>query len=173
MSTEKEKTVAELLFENEKELQANPADVALLAQREVLLHKQNVEKWLDEVNTHVDEKAKELGQIFGCIVIPALYVIKELEDVAVAYIKKPDTKQSFKLLRLLGENFENGLEMSAKSQLIRDSDLALRQIEGTASDSRFMDVEGKYLPENADLNLSLLFKMQGLVRPFADQFKKK
>ncbi len=168
-----EKTTSEKLAENEEALNKNPADVALLLEKENLLTKKRVEDWLDEINRLTDEKAQELSAIFGCIVMPSVYVIKELEDVAVAFIKKPDTKQSFKLLRALGENFENGLELAAKAQLIRTTDLAARSVEGVASDARFMDVEGKYASEDSDLNLSLLFKMQGLVRPFSDQFKKK
>lgn len=168
-----EKTISQKLIENKEALKLSPNDTDLLAEKEKLTTQKEVEDWLELINTLADEKAEELARIFNCIVEPVVYVIKEKEDAAVGFIKKPDTKQSFKLLRALGENFENGLELAARSQLIRDLDLSSRGLEGTASDPRFMDVDGKCSSEYSDLNLSLLFKMQGLVKPFANQFKKK
>lgn len=173
MNQTEEKTISEQLIENEEALKLNPTDAVLIKQHSELLKQKEVEDWLDKVNSIADEKAKELSELFSCEIKVAVYVIEELKDVAVAFIRLPDAKQSFKLLRALGENFENGLELAARSQLIRDADLTARSMQGEGSDPRFMDVNGAYDKKYSDLNLSLMFKMQGLVRPFKDEFKKK
>src|ERR1035437_2958454 len=134
---------------------------------------QKLSSWLQNINTVADEKAKELSALLGCEVSPAVYVVEEGVNAAIAHIKQPDAKQALKLMRSLGENYENGLELGARSQLIRTSDLALKQIEGEASDARFMDVNGQYDLKNTALNLALLLKIGKITTILQDQFKKK
>lgn len=123
--------------------------------------------WMQKINEEVAAKAQVLADALGCAVEPAIFVITPLEDIAIVFLRKPDALQSFKILRLLGENYEQGVIMAAKAQIIREHNGEV------VSDPRFMDVDGKYDPEYSDLNLSLLLKIQRLVRPYQDQFKKK
>jgi hypothetical protein len=131
------------------------------------------EIWLDELNSEVAIQAEELGKLFNCKIDPFIFVIEPLKDAAVGFFRKPDAKQALKLLRLLGENYENGLEMIARAQLIRQADLQLKSADGSASDARFMDSEGNYDPMNSDLNLNLIRRAGQLIAIFTDEFKKK
>lgn len=123
--------------------------------------------WIDKINLEATQKAAELSEILNCVVEPAIFVIEENIDYAIAYLRKPDAKQSFKIIRIMGEDYDTGLEMAAKSQLIREYDG--KQV----SDPRFMDVNGVYAPQYSELNLSLLMRVQGMIKFFKDQFKKK
>jgi hypothetical protein len=131
------------------------------------------EIWLDELNSEVAIQAEELGKVLQCEVDAFVFVIEPLKDAAVGFFRKPDAKQGFKLLRQVGENFEAGVEMIARAQLIRQSDLDSRGITGSASDSRFMDANGSYNPKQSDINLALLSRSQRLLTILTDHFKKK
>lgn len=132
-----------------------------------------VEKWLKKTNKEADDKAKELSKIFECEVTPCVFVVEGLKDAAVGFIKTPDAKQTMKILRACGQDWESGLELSAKAQLIRETDLTVKKVKGSASDIRFMDENGNYDRKHSEVNAALLFRMQSFVRPFSDQFKKK
>lgn len=128
--------------------------------------------WLDKINEDVQNKANELSGILNCIIEPCVFVIEEGKDFAVAYLKKPDAKQSLKLFRLIADDFEGGLEMAARSQLVREitgTDNSKIQV----SDPRFMDVNGKYDLQYSELNVSLLLRMKKIISLFSDEFKKK
>lgn len=127
--------------------------------------------WLSAINAQVEEKARELEQILNCKVIPLVYVVNyDEQDVAVAYFRYPDAVQSLKIFRMLAENYENGIVMLVRSQLIRE----VHGYEGTASDSRFMTVDGNYQPEYSALNSTLLLDAeQRLITVYRDVFKKK
>jgi hypothetical protein len=124
--------------------------------------------WLDEVNKDADENAAQLSGSLNCKVLPYVFIIKDGEDAAIAYVKQPDALQSFKIMRsALESTIEAGRILVIKSQLIRE--LEGKQI----SDKRFMDVEGKYLPEDSNLNLGLMLAVNDLIEPVKNSFKKK
>ena len=133
--------------------------------------------WLEKEHEKAAHCAGALGKLLECKVTPSVYVIAPFKDVAVAYIKTPTAKQGMKLMRIMGEDFDNGLEMAAKAQLIREADVKPRLSKKSQivfSDTRFMDVNGKYDEVNdSELNMSLLLKMQTLISPLQDTFKKK
>ncbi len=129
--------------------------------------------WLDQINETAQEKANELSTVFGCVVEPAVFVVEPLKDAAIAYIKKPNATQTLKLLRSLGENIEQGLMLTAQAQLIRDADLIGKGLTGTASDPRFIDVNGKYDEMFSEINTGLLLRVQKAIGFATDSFKKK
>ena len=96
-----------------------------------------------------------------------IFPLKDGEDCAIAYVKQPDALQAFKIMRsALESTIEAGRILVIKSQLIRE--LEGKQI----SDKRFMDVEGKYLPEDSNLNLGLMLAVNDLIEPTRQYFKK-
>jgi|ERR1019366_616013 hypothetical protein len=123
--------------------------------------------WLDAINAEADEKATELSAIFNCEVKPFVFVVEPLKDAAVGFMKVPDAKQSFKLMREMAISLEAGVELAAKAQLIRMVG------EDRASDIRFMDENGNYDAKNSTLNFSLLLKAQTTIALYQDAFKKK
>ena len=125
------------------------------------------ELWLDKINAEAEQKAEELSRLLNAEVEPFVFIVESLKDAAIGYLKKPDAKQSFKIIRAMGTDYETGLELTAKAQLIRDYNGTI------ASDSRFMDVDGKYDVKDSELNLSLLMRVGTLIKPFSDKFKKK
>lgn len=125
------------------------------------------DQWLENINKEAQEKAIELGHLLNCIVEPFVFVVEPLKDAAIGYLRKPDAKQSFKILRSMIEGQEAGLELAAKAQLIREYNTAV------VSDPRFMDVNGNYAPENSELNFSLLIRVQKMISILSDKFKKK
>jgi hypothetical protein len=131
------------------------------------------EIWLDELNSEVTIQAEELGKVLQCEVDAFVFVIEPLKDAAVGFFRKPDAKQALKFLRLIGENYENGVEMIARAQLIRQTDLQLKGVEGSASDMRFMDANGNYDPKYSSLNFNMVMRSKNLIELFTDQFKKK
>jgi hypothetical protein len=135
--------------------------------------KSTAEIWLNEINEAVGQQAKELENVFNCKVEPFIFVIEPEKDAAVGFFKKPDAKQVLKSLRLMAADYENGIEMLAKAQLIRKTDLEAKQLEGTASDERFMDANGKYQPVDSDLQVALIQQARDLITIFSNQFKKK
>ncbi len=173
MSEVKELSIDEQISVNEIELSNDPTNDGLIAEKEALLKSKIEVDWLAEINATADEKAKELSLLFNCEVVPSVYVVEPLKDAAIAFIKQPDAKQALKIMRSLGENYENGLELAARSQLIRTADLSLKQVQGEASDSRFMDVNGKYDFKDSALNLALLLKVGKITTIYQDEFKKK
>jgi hypothetical protein len=134
-----------------------------------------IDKWLEDLREKTKAKGAEIANILGCAVDPFIFVVTPMEDAAIGFFRKPDAKQSFKILRSMGEtNYENGVELLAKTQLIRDIDLTSRGMEGTASDPRFMDINGKYNEEeDSSLNFNLLKRAGELISLFTDEFKKK
>lgn len=130
--------------------------------------------WLDQISEEAAIHAESLGTLLSTKVETAIFVIEPLKDCAVAFLRKPNARESLKILRMLADDFESGIEMIAKSKLIRKADLEkLDQGEATASDERFMDVNGNYDAKYTDLNTALLLKCQGLITVLKDQFKKK
>lgn len=131
------------------------------------------EQWLDEVNAEAQARAAELTELIGATIQPIVFVIEEGVDAAVGFIKQPDAKQALKLIRSMGTDYETGIELAARAQLVREADVIQRGFEGTASDHRFMDANGKYAIEDSPLNLALLMRMQSTIKIFSDVFKKK
>jgi hypothetical protein len=125
------------------------------------------DKWLDAINKEAQEKAQELGHLLNCIVEPFVFVVEPLKDAAVGYLRKPDAKQSFKILRSMIEGQEAGIELAIKAQLVRIYNDTI------VSDPRFMDENGNYLPENSELNFSLFVRVQKIITILSDKFKKK
>ena len=129
--------------------------------------------WLDKINTDASTKGDELTVLLGQKVTPFVFIVETLKDAAVGFLREPDAENGFKILRDLGVNYENGIKLIARSQLVRDGDVKAKGFEGIGSDPRFMDVNGKYDLNYSALNMSLLMKCQTAMRPFTDQFKKK
>jgi hypothetical protein len=132
--------------------------------------------WLDQVNKDADAKAQEIAALMGCLVEAMVFVVEPGKDAAVAYLKKPDAMTAYEMMlngRKIG--IAKASQLIARAQLIRQTDIArFNPVEGfTASDPRFMDVEGIYLPENTDLNTGLLIEVNDLVSPIGNAFKKK
>src|ERR1035437_9435473 len=111
MSEVKELSIDDQISANETALSNDPTNSDLISEKAKLEILKANEVWLDEINTTADEKAKELSALFNCDVVPSVYVVDPLKDTAIAYIKQPDAKQALKLMRALGENYENGLEL--------------------------------------------------------------
>lgn len=130
-------------------------------------------EWLEELVSKAEKKALELESILGHKILPFVFVIEDQKDAATGFFKIPDAKQGFKIIRSISEDYENGVELIARAQLVRNSELIERNIEGEASDPRFMNVNGVYDKVYSELNLSLLMKAVTLVKPYTDQFKKK
>ena len=131
------------------------------------------QEWLDKINAEAQGKANELSTILKTVVEPFVFVVEDLKDAAVGYFRKPDAKQSFKILRTMSENYDTGVELLARAQLIREADVQAHGFQGSVSDARFMNVDGKYEHENSELNLSLLMRAARLIKPFSNEFKKK
>ena len=129
--------------------------------------------WLAELNDAAAKQAEDIGTLLSCTVEPFIFVIEPGKDAAVGFLKVPDAKQAFKLLREMAVNYEAGVEMLAKAQLVRKSDLKARGSEGDASDVRFMDVNGQYPKGEDALNFNLLRRAGQLISLFSDEFKKK
>lgn len=131
-------------------------------------------EWVEKTNKDANDKAAELQQILGCEVDAVVFVVnEESKDAAVGFLRKPDAKQAFKIIRQMGDNYETGVELIARAQLVRDADLKAKGFEGAGSDARFMDANGKYEIKDSTLNLSLLLRAGKLIEIFQDQFKKK
>lgn len=126
-----------------------------------------VNEWLEKINEETAQKAKELELLLNCEIVPFVFVVEDGKDAAVGFLRKPDPKQAMKILRQMGTDYDAGLELIARAQLIR------KHGDQNVSDTRFMDEGGKSDPKNNDLNLSLLMKSGTLIQPFSDQFKKK
>lgn len=139
--------------------------------------KQELDKqWLDGINANADAKARELSTLMACIVVPMVFVVEAGVDAAVAFLKKPDAKLAYKMMLQGRESgLESASELLSRAQLIRTEDIKqFNPTEGTVgSDARFMDVNGKYAPENTDLNTGLLIEATSLISPLSDMFKKK
>jgi len=170
----KEELTAKIDSLNEQLKTATPDEIAVI-QKQIsdVEHELDVLEWIEDIREKADKQAKDLSNVFGIDIVPAIFVVKELEDIAVAFIKQPDAKTGMKILRIYSENEDLGLELAAKAQLVRDSDLNAKGFDGSASDSRFMDANGKYDLKYSMLNMSLMLRMNGLIQLFADVFKKK
>ena len=124
--------------------------------------------WLDEVNKDAEENAAQLSASLNWNVIPYVFVVKDGEDAAIAYVKQPDALQGFKIMRTaLESSVEFGRVLVIKSQLIRDLDG--KQI----SDKRFMDIDGKHANEDTNINMGLMLAVNDLIAPAKNAFKKK
>jgi len=129
---------------------------------------EEIQNWLEEIQKDADENSVQLGESLNCKVSNYIFPLKDGEDCAIAYVKQPDALQAFKIMRsALETTIEAGRILVIKSQLIRE--LEGKQI----SDKRFMDVEGKYLPEDSNLNLGLMLAVNDLIEPTRQYFKKK
>lgn len=135
--------------------------------------KQAVQDWIDQINSEADLKAQKLSELFGCVVTPFVFIIEPLKDVAVGFLKTPDAKQSLKIFRAMIADEDSGCQLAIQSQLIRNSDLEAKNVEGESSDSRLMDVNGNYDLKYSALNFALLWKGQKCIIFYTDQFKKK
>lgn len=129
--------------------------------------------WLVSAREQAQEQAESLSKVFDCEIEAVVFVVEPEKDIAFGFLKKPDAMQGFKLLRMMGESFESGVETIIKAQLIRTSDLEAKNAEGSASDYRFMDANGNYDKKYSELNLSLFLRASTLVTMLKDQFKKK
>ncbi len=132
-----------------------------------------IPKWLQDAIDQADKKAGELSRIFEQEITPFVFVVEPEKDIAVGFFKLPDAKQSFKLLRSMGSDYEGALELLVRAQLVRDENLKAMDIEGQASDPRFMDANGRYDKKYSNLNMSLMMQGRSLIQVFQDQFKKK
>lgn len=130
-----------------------------------------VQVWLDGLNAEADEKAQELSVLLNTEIIPAVFVVTPLKDAAIAYIKTPDALQGLKIISAIGSNYENGMMLAARSQLVR----TITDGEGVkqVSDERFMTEDGVYDSQNSTLNLSLILAIRKVIKILDDQFKKK
>lgn len=135
---------------------------------------QDYTAWVDKINSDAAEYAVELSALFGQEVQPTVFVIEPMKDFAAAFVRLPDLDNSLKIMRMLQQpDTDAAYKMLAQSQLIREADLAGKGQTGIASDSRFLDAVGKCDPAYTTLNLSLIWKMKGLIQIYTDQFKKK
>lgn len=135
------------------------------------------EDWIDQLRNEVQAQSDDIAKIMQCPVDAFFFVLdseSEKKDIAVGFFRQPDARQSFKVMRQMGEaDYETGLELLARTQLIRKSDLEARGASGDASDPRFMDLNGNYAPEDSILNFNLLKRAASLITLYSDQFKKK
>lgn len=134
---------------------------------------QPVNAWLEKIIEQSNLKAAELGKIFEREVTPVVFVVEDQKDAAVGFLKSPDARQSLKMFRMMASDYEGALFLMIQAELIRTDDLKKRNLEGEASDSRFMDANGKYDLQYSQLNFSLLMKGRQLIKIYEDQFKKK
>lgn len=132
--------------------------------------------WIEEANEAADAQAQALSQLFNCEIKPSVFIVEPLKDLAVAFLRQPDLRQSLKILRLMGSDPDSGYLLTAQTQLVRDADVQAinkSDAQGFASDARFLNLQGEYDIKYTELNVSLIIQVRGMISIMEDQFKKK
>lgn len=129
--------------------------------------------WIENTNKEAGIKAEELERALKVKVKPVVFIVDaQKRDVAVGFLKHPDAIQSLKILRSMGANYENGIALVVRAQLIRTH--TDEEGEKIVSDPRFMDADGNYDQVNcSELNFSLMLSAQEFITSMQNQFKKK